>query len=112
MMNAVQMCEFSYLVVKYLKNKKKCSNRKWWVHPINSERHLRGHFYTLYARLKADEDKFFNYFRMSIKSFDELLYSIREYIIKQDTNMRSAIPPEEMLAVTLRYVRQSIQFVT
>jgi hypothetical protein len=45
-----------------------------WVHPINSERlYIHGQSYTLYPRLKEDSDKFFNYFRKSAASFDELL---------------------------------------
>uniref|UniRef100_A0A8C5MRF4 DDE Tnp4 domain-containing protein n=1 Tax=Leptobrachium leishanense TaxID=445787 RepID=A0A8C5MRF4_9ANUR len=41
---------------------------------------------------------------MSIASFDELLSRVREPLTKRDTNMRPAIPPEEMLVITLRYL--------
>lgn len=73
-----------------------------WIHPLVQERTAAGAFYTLFQRLRADEAKFFNYFRMSVASFDNLLGRIRNQICKQDSNMRPAIPPEEMLAVTLR----------
>uniref|UniRef100_A0A8C5QRJ7 DDE Tnp4 domain-containing protein n=1 Tax=Leptobrachium leishanense TaxID=445787 RepID=A0A8C5QRJ7_9ANUR len=42
--------------------------------------------------------------RMSIPSFDELLSQLREPLTKRDTIMRDAIPPEEMLVITLRYL--------
>uniref|UniRef100_A0A8C5LVR0 DDE Tnp4 domain-containing protein n=1 Tax=Leptobrachium leishanense TaxID=445787 RepID=A0A8C5LVR0_9ANUR len=87
---------------KCLKLKKK---RKWWVHPINSLRDTHGHFHTLYKPLReGDPVKFFNYLRMSIVSFDELLASVKKPLTKMDTKMRGAISPEEMLVITLRYL--------
>ncbi|KAL4153707.1 hypothetical protein QTP88_001540 [Uroleucon formosanum] len=96
----------SHMNVKPIRvlRKKKRANRRWWVHPINSERLLSGTFYNLYNMLRADNEKFFNYFRMSQSTFDELFNKIKSKIMRQDTVMRSAIPAEEMLAVTLRYV--------
>lgn len=100
-MDDEEVAIFAYTALKIIREKKQVQ-RKWWVHPINSERLLHGDFYTLYSRLRADNVSFFNYFRMSLTSFDELFVKIKHKIIRQDTNMRSAIPPEEMLAVTLR----------
>jgi hypothetical protein len=53
--------------------KKRHRSRRWWVHPINSERYLRSQLYTLYLHLREDSNKFCNYFRKSAASFDELL---------------------------------------
>jgi len=39
---------------------------------------------------------------MSVKSFDELAARLIDKIKKNDTYMRKAIPPIEMLVVTLR----------
>ena len=39
--------------------------REFWEHPIVAARTLEGAYYTLYRRLREDESKFFNYFRMS-----------------------------------------------
>ncbi|KAL4112954.1 hypothetical protein QTP88_016666 [Uroleucon formosanum] len=91
---------FVYSAIRVLRKKKR-ANRRWWVHPINSERLLSGTFYNLYNMLRADNEKFFNYFRMSQSTFDELFNKIKSKIMRQDTVMRSAIPAEEMLAVTL-----------
>ena len=59
---------------------------------------------TLYEELRSDDKKFFNYFRMSINSFDELLNRLSPLLWKQDTRMRDSISPTERLAVTLRLV--------
>uniref|UniRef100_A0A8C5LWH2 DDE Tnp4 domain-containing protein n=1 Tax=Leptobrachium leishanense TaxID=445787 RepID=A0A8C5LWH2_9ANUR len=88
----------------YLYQKRKKKGR-CWVHPINSARHNHGHFVTLYRPLREkDPVKFFNYLPMSINSFDELVSKVREPLMKRETNMRTAIPPEEMLVITLRYL--------
>jgi len=47
-------------------------NRLLWVHPINQRREEVGIFHTIFEGLRDDENKFFNYFRMSVASFDEL----------------------------------------
>lgn len=92
---------FSCLTYLYLRNQQR---RQLWVHPINSERQSHGHFFQLYKQLRKDNVKFFNYFRMSISSFDELLSYLENDIKRQDTNMRLAIQPEEKLVITLRHV--------
>lgn len=93
---------FSFSSLTYLYLKQKRTIREHWVHPINSERYTNGHYVKLYNKLREDPTKFFNYFRMSVKSFDELLLYIKNDIQLQNTNMRSAIQPEEMLVITLR----------
>jgi hypothetical protein len=90
---------FAYLVYKkyVLKNK-----RRYWVHPFTNLRLTKGLFYTYFENLRERPDKFFNYFRMSIKTFDELAVKISMKIKSTDTHLRLSIPPLEMLAVTLR----------
>ncbi|XP_025195888.1 protein ALP1-like [Melanaphis sacchari] len=100
-MDSNEMVTFSYLTYLYLRNQQR---RQFWVHPINSERQSHGHYFQLYKQLRKDNVKFFNYFRMSISSFDELLSYIENDIKRQDTNMRIAIQPEEKLVITLRYL--------
>jgi len=39
-----------------------------------------------------DSDKYFNYFRMSHETFEELLRLVGLYIEKQDTTLRTPIP--------------------
>ncbi|CAI6374002.1 unnamed protein product [Macrosiphum euphorbiae] len=90
---------FAYLVYKKYILKKK---RRYWVHPFTDSRLTCGIFYTSFNNLRENDEKFFNYFRMSVKSFDELAAKISTKIKSQDTCMRLSIPPLEMLAVTLR----------
>ncbi|KAL4121053.1 hypothetical protein QTP88_013637 [Uroleucon formosanum] len=90
---------FAYLVYKNYLSKK---NRRYWVHPFTDSRLLRGHFSTSFEDLRNNPEKFYNYFRMSVKSFDELAARLIDKIKKNDTYMRKAIPPIEMLVVTLR----------
>ena len=52
--------------------------------------------------MRKDEEIFLNYFHMSTKSFDELADRLSDEINSKDTEMRLAISPHEMLAVTLR----------
>uniref|UniRef100_A0A8C5MH56 DDE Tnp4 domain-containing protein n=1 Tax=Leptobrachium leishanense TaxID=445787 RepID=A0A8C5MH56_9ANUR len=101
-MDPAHVFVFAAMGYLYLKRKRK---RRTWVHEINAARPTHGHFVTLYRPLRErDPVKFFNYMRMSIASFDELLSRVREPLTKRDTNMRAAIPPEEMLVITLRYL--------
>ena len=51
------------------------SHGRKWVHSANVARPVVGAFVTLYEELRRDTKKFFNYFRMSKESFDELLNS-------------------------------------
>lgn len=73
-----------------------------WIHPIIEERQRKGHFHTLFAEVQRDEDKFFNFTRMSRSTFYELLAICGEKLVKKDTRMRNAITPEEKLVITLR----------
>jgi transcription termination factor NusB len=65
--------------------------RRYWVHPINTKRLTLGVFYTLFEELRNDGDKFFNYFRMSVTSFDELHDKLQNVLQRQDTVMRDCI---------------------
>jgi hypothetical protein len=73
-----------------------------WVHPVNNARLGKGAFHLLSEEIKSDQNKFFNYYRMSATSFEALLNSIESSIKKIDTNMRESISPRERLSLTLR----------
>lgn len=76
--------------------------RKFWVHPAWKKRETDGEFATLYKELIDDEMKFYEYFRMSMYSFNVLFKKIENDIQKQNTNFRLCIPPRHRLAVCLR----------
>ena len=76
--------------------------QKCWVHDINQSRDGEGEINTLYPRLRKDESKFMDYFRMNFAQFDYLFSILERRIEKQDTNFRKAYPAKWRLALTLR----------
>ncbi|XP_063842378.1 uncharacterized protein LOC135090053 [Scylla paramamosain] len=92
-----------WLLHRRLKRRKQ-RQRQHWIHPILHDRLTHGLFTTLYPTLREHEPKFFNYCRMSVKSFDDLLELIKEDISSTNTMMRDSICPEEKLVITLRYL--------
>lgn len=88
------------LLLRMKANKRR--KKQYWVHPVLSQRMLKGQFCKLYSDLRDYPNKFFQYYRMSVKSFDELLKIVGPKITYQDTTWRKCVPPEERLSVTLR----------
>ncbi|KAF0710068.1 protein ANTAGONIST OF LIKE HETEROCHROMATIN PROTEIN 1-like [Aphis craccivora] len=56
--------------------------------------------------------KFENFCRMSSSDFEYILNKIGPVITKLDTNMRKAIPAQERLAITLRFLASGDSFVS
>lgn len=83
-------------------NKRRRRNRIYWVHPINTRRNEFGAFHVLFYELREDSEKFFNYFRMSKDTFDDLHAQIKNSIQHRNTSFRECIEPVQMLAVTIR----------
>ncbi|XP_073421558.1 uncharacterized protein [Dendrobates tinctorius] len=78
--------------------------RRFWRHPIIEVRESRGAYHTLYTELQVNPQKFGDYIRMSQESFMDLLGMVEGIIRRRDTQLRRAIPPEERLLVTLRFL--------
>lgn len=78
------------------------SEREFWIHPFNLVREPSNRFFTFYGDIRKYPDKFFEYYRMSISSFDELLENLRPHITKKITKFRRPICAEERLTVTIR----------
>lgn len=94
-------CVITYFIYKNFIEKRR--QRRWDVHPINSARRLRGAYYTLHEELRLDREKFFNYYRMSTGSFDELCEKLKGTFITNVELVRGfAFEPGEMLSMTLR----------
>jgi len=74
--------------------------RVYWFHPFNAQRITLGEFHCLYSRQYPD--RFCNYYRMSMKSFDELVILLRPYISETSSTFRETIGVEERLTVTFR----------
>ena len=72
-----------------------------WIHPVNNMRFEKSEFIGLYRDYHKYEDKFFNWYRISTKQFDDLLEMIQRRIRKKNTNFRECVCPEEQLCITL-----------
>jgi hypothetical protein len=55
-----------------------------------------------HSLMNDDENKIFNYFRMSVFSLDELHHRLKENLERRNVKMRNCIQPVEMLAVAIR----------
>jgi len=56
---------------------------------MNDERETSGRFSKFYNDIRLYPEKFFLYYRISIKSFDELLKKVRDDISKRHTPWRN-----------------------
>ena len=75
--------------------------RSVWIHPINNLRFEKGEFFMLYRDLRKYEDRFFGWYRMSTKKFDELLGIVRNALQKKCTKFREPISSEKQLVITI-----------
>jgi len=76
--------------------------REFWVHPFNKSREENERFKKFYLDIRQYPQKFFEYYRMSIQSFDELLENVRPHITKKITPFRNPVSAEERLTLTIR----------
>ena len=59
-----------------------------------------------------DDDLWYTNFRVTKKTFEFLLNTIRNDIYRSDTTMRSAIPPKRRLALTLYFLASTAEYRT
>ncbi|KAL4089530.1 hypothetical protein QTP88_024550 [Uroleucon formosanum] len=76
--------------------------RRYWVHSMNNDREISEQFKTFFENIRRYPEHFFEYYRMSVLSFDELLEKLRPHITKATTIFRNPIYAEERLTITLR----------
>ena len=72
------------------------------LHPINEKRNKENILQNFIKELRSDDDKFRNFTRMSVNTFDYVLNVITDRIRKPDSKFRKSIPPTQKLLVTLR----------
>jgi hypothetical protein len=72
------------------RRRRKRRERELWEHPIVAARTLEGAYCTFYGRLREDERKFFNYFRMSTSTFDYTVDRLASHLERQNTMMYTA----------------------
>lgn len=78
------------------------ARRRYWTHPMLLKRPTEGFFALQYADLQRFPQKFFNFTRMSVPTFDFLLEKLHPRLERMNTDMRRCVPPEERLLLTLR----------
>ncbi|XP_061514113.1 putative nuclease HARBI1 [Anopheles gambiae] len=89
-----------YILLRKRRNK----TNDLWKH-----RKRNGQYYVLFPELLKQEDKFFQYMRMSKKTFYFILRKIEPFIAKLPTHT-PYISPEERLMVTLRFLSTGLPF--
>lgn len=78
--------------------------KKLWVKPWMARKE-RSVYNNLVQELRLEDGRgFFEYHRVTREDFQELLTKVAPLIEKQSTRLRAAIPPEQRLSVTLRYL--------
>lgn len=79
------------------------TSEKRTVHPLNKKRLCYGEYHHLYQDLRKDSDRFFEYMRMKISTFDYILNKLGDKLDKTYKNCHSQpIGSEEKLMITLR----------
>lgn len=95
------------LIKKTSKTKRK---RRWWMTSLYSNRGLCSGTMLLNDLQKEGGDHFKNCCRMSYETFNQLLTLVEPKIRKENTKFRKAIPSNERLALTLRYLATGDSF--
>ena len=95
------------LLYWYSTKRKVKGKRRWWVHDIIQKRKEYGEYHRLVKELELDEERFYQYFRMSKDQFKLILDLVEPHITKTDTQLRDSITPRERLAICIRYVKKS-----
>nr|CAI5833291.1 unnamed protein product [Callosobruchus analis] len=73
------------------------------VHPLNRVRSDYGEFHHLFKNVRKDDERFFQYTRMSQNTFDYILQKVEPRLTKNWCNLhKQPILPEERLVITIR----------
>ncbi|XP_060845345.1 uncharacterized protein LOC132924921 [Rhopalosiphum padi] len=110
---ALVCASFIVMCGEYLKNKKSVKSpkkRRWWMTTIHQSRNKYNATNLIEDLRRELSGKFENFCRMSAIDFEYLLSKIGPVIKKNDTVMREAIPVQERLAVTLRFLASGDSF--
>ena len=87
------------------------STRSTWTRTWLKWRKYEGAFNTTFKQLmEEDSDGFKGYVRMDKNHFIQFVDRLRPSLIKEDTNMRECIKPEEMCCLMLRYLASRESF--
>ncbi|XP_069608213.1 uncharacterized protein [Ranitomeya imitator] len=86
------------------RNNRAKRQRRMWTRQWLQKRNQLSHMGLIRELKENNPHDFKNYLRMSEDSFNFLLEAVEPYIRRQNTRMRAAVPVDERLAVTLRFL--------
>lgn len=112
MIDEIELITFILLLTTlYLILQNEERRRRWWVHPLNANRNETS-VRNRVELMRQFPDRFKEYFRMSVETFDYILDEIRPTITRQTTVLRNPIDPETRLYITLHYLATGSSFRT
>ena len=86
------------------KNRELKNKKRFWVRKIFAQRKEKGEYNNLVREMRIhDHEFFFKMFRMSPSQLEDITKLVAPFITKESVR-REAIPPQERLCVTLRYL--------
>ena len=92
-----------FLMMLLDEEERKTINRTQWQRKWLQRREVLGTYHSIFMELAVEDMlKFFEFIRMSYPKFLELVNLIGPSITRENTHLRSTIPPGERLALTLR----------
>jgi len=78
--------------------------KRVWVKPVLKKRNELGAFHTLFQELlNEDSQDLKDYIRLDKSQFNQLVDKLSTHLLKEDTQFRESIKPDEMCCATLRY---------
>ena len=95
------------LLILLLRRQKRArrQQRRMWVRKIFQSRPTKGEYHAPISEMRlGDHKSFYNFFDMTQQRFSHLPGLVGPAITRQDTTFRQVIPPDERLAITLRYL--------
>ncbi|CAH1979631.1 unnamed protein product [Acanthoscelides obtectus] len=112
----MQLVSASFIVLYNLLKKSKKKKRRSWTSPLfvmrSREPDVNSSFLLQDLLSEEYQCRFKNFTKMSMEDFNFILNHIREIISKSDTKFRKAIPCDERLAVTLRFLATGDSYVS
>lgn len=88
----------SYYEIEF--NARELAQKRWGTHPILVSQLYTDQFHVMFCEHHSYEDKFFQYSRISVPTFDHLLSLVGDKNVKRGTNMKKSISPTERLVIT------------